>query len=63
MRVPGREVPVQADLGQQVPGPPGGLPRGTMRWAPSASRMEVPTRIRGSRLLSGSWNTICAARR
>ena len=63
MRVPRRELPVQPDLGQQVTDPRGGRRRGTRRCAASGSRIEVPTRIRGSRLLSGSWNTICAARR
>ena len=37
--------------------------RGTTRWAASTSAIVAPIRIRGSRLLSGSWNTICASRR
>ena len=63
VRVPVGERRVEAGLGQQLRDAPGDAARGTIWWVRSASAIVAPIVIRGSRLLSGSWNTICASRR
>ena len=63
MRVPGGQRRVEPGLGQQRRHPVARRPPRASPCAASTSPMAAPIRIRGSRLLSASWNTICAARR